>query len=83
MTKLTQHKTKMSLEITNQIRIQDHPDFWYTVEDIYLDVGSSGCTISYCESRTETGEEKRINHICMDEKTALAVANAIYKLFKS
>jgi hypothetical protein len=73
----------MSLEITNQIRIQDHPDFWYTVEDIYLDVGSSGCTISYCESRTETGEEKRINHICMDEKTALAVANAIYKLFKS
>ncbi len=73
----------MSLEITNQIRIQDYPDFWYTVEDIHLDVGSSGCTISYWESRTETGEEKRINHICMDEETALAVADTIYRLFKS
>ncbi len=29
----------MTIEITNQIRIQEHSDYWYTVEDTHLDVG--------------------------------------------
>jgi hypothetical protein len=68
-------------EITNQVRIQSHPEFWYTVEDTHLDVGCDGCTISYWEFMKETGD-KRVNHICMDKEEALSVADAIYKFFK-
>jgi hypothetical protein len=71
----------MAIEITNQVRIQQHPDFWYTVEDTHLDVGCDGCTISYWEFMKETGD-KRVNHICMNEEEALSIADAIYKLFK-
>lgn len=71
----------MTVEITNQVRIQQYEDFWYTVEDTHLDVGCEGCTISYCEYDKVTGD-KRIQHICMGQEEALAVADAIYKLFK-
>jgi hypothetical protein len=71
----------MTIEITNQVRIQPHQEFWYTVEDTHLDVGFDGCTISYWEFMKETGD-KRVNHICMNENEALAVADAICKLFK-
>jgi hypothetical protein len=71
----------MTIEITNQIRIQEHSDFWYTVEDTYLDVGCDGFTFSYWEFVKDTGD-KRIQHICMNEEQALAVADAIYKLSK-
>ncbi len=70
----------MSLEITNQVRIQNHPDYWYTAEDTYLSVGGEGFTISYWQD--ENGQEKRVDHICMNEEEALAVADAIYKFFK-
>lgn len=71
----------MAIEITNQVRIQSHPEFWYTVEDTHLDVGCDGCTISYWEFMKETGD-KRVNHICMDQEEAIAIADTIYKLFK-
>jgi hypothetical protein len=71
----------MTIEITNQIRIQEHSDFWYTVEDTHIDVGFDGCTISYWEFVKDTGD-KRIQHICMDKESALAIADSIYKLFK-
>lgn len=71
----------MTVEITNQVRIQKHPEFWYTVEDTHLDVGCEGCTISYWESMKDIGD-KRVQHICMDEEEALSLADAIYKLFK-
>ena len=71
----------MTIEITNQVRIQEHEDFWYTVEDTHLDVGCSGCTISEWVYDVEKGD-KRIRHICINEEEALAVADAIYKLFK-
>ena len=77
----TQDKLQMTIEITNQVRIQKHQDFWYTVEDTYLDVGSDGCTISYWEFDNEK-RDKRIRHICMEKEEALAVASAILKLFK-
>jgi hypothetical protein len=72
----------MAIEITNQVRIQQHTEYWYTLEDINIDVGfGGGCTISYWEFMKETGD-KRVNHICMNEEEALAIADAIYKLFK-
>ena len=71
----------MAIEISTQIRIQQHEGYWYTVEDTHLDVGCDGCTISYWEFVKDTGD-KRIQHICMDNEEALAVADAIYKLFK-
>ena len=70
-------------EITNQVRIQSYSEFWYTAEDTHLDVGGEGCTISYWELPSGVNtSEKRINHICMNRDEALAVADAIYKLFK-
>jgi hypothetical protein len=44
----------MTIELTNQVRIQQHQDFWYTVEDTHLDVGCDGCTISYWEFMKDT-----------------------------
>jgi len=73
----------MTIEITNQVRIQEHTDFWYTVEDTHLDVGCDGCTISYWEFPSGVNtSEKRVNHICMGKEEALSVADAIYKFFK-
>ena len=73
----------MTIEITNQVRIQQHQDFWYTVEDTHLDVGCEGCTISYWELPSGVNtSDKRIQHICMGKEEALSVADAIYKLFK-
>ena len=65
----------MTIEITNQVRIQQHEDYWYTVEDTHLDVGCEGCTISIWG-------DKRDHYICMDKEEALAIADVIYKLFK-
>ena len=67
-------------DISNIVRIQPDPDYWYTVEDIYLDVGCDGLTISYWHY--EKGKGERINHVCIGEESALAIADAIYKLFK-
>ena len=73
----------MTIEITNQVRIQQHQDFWYTVEDTHLGVGCDGCTISYWEGKNVVlADDKRLQHICMNKEEALAVADAIYKLFK-
>ena len=71
----------MTIEISTQVRIQQHEDFWYTVEDTHLDVGCDGCTISYWEFVKDTGG-KRVQHICMEQDEALAIADTIYKLFK-
>jgi hypothetical protein len=71
----------MTVEITNQVRIQQYEDFWYTVEDTHSRVGCEGCTISYWEFMKETGD-KRQQYVCMNQEEALAVADAIYKLFK-
>jgi hypothetical protein len=74
----------MTLKITNQVRIQQHQDFWYTAEDTHLDVGCDGFTVSYWEFdyNKEKGD-KRVNYICMDKEEALALADAIYKLYKN
>jgi hypothetical protein len=70
----------MAIEITNQTRIQENSDYWYTVEDTHLDVGFGGCTISYWELKSSP---QRVNYICMEAEEALAVVDAIYKFFKS
>jgi hypothetical protein len=63
------------MEISTQVRIQQHEGYFYAVEDTYLDVGCEGCTISIWG-------DKRDHYICMDKEEALAIADAIYKLFK-
>jgi hypothetical protein len=63
------------MEISTQIRIQQHEGYWYTVEDTHLDVGCEGCTISIW------GDSERDHYVCKEE--ALAVADTIYKLFKN
>ncbi len=73
----------MTLEITNQTRIQKGKCYFYTVEDTHLDIGDGGCTISYWEVPTkQNSSEKRLSYVCMDVEEALAVADAIYKFFK-
>lgn len=74
----------MTLDIINQVRIQAHIDYWYTVEDAHFEVGGPGCTISYWElpSGVNTGD-KRVNSICMNQDEAIALADAIHKLFKT
>ena len=67
-------------EITTQIRIQTETDYWFTVEDVYLDLGEDGLTISYWELRD--GKEKRANYICIDGSLALTLVDSIYQLFK-
>jgi hypothetical protein len=67
-------------EITTQISIQTETDYWFTVEDVYLDLGEDGLTISYWS--LSDGNARRAMYICMDEPEALAVADSIYKLFK-
>ena len=68
--------------ISTQIRIQQYESYWYTAEDTHLDVGCEGFTISYWEYDKEKGE-KRVQHICMNDEEAIAVADAIYKLFRN
>jgi len=71
----------MTIEITNQIRIQEGEDYWYTVEDTNIDVGCGGCTISFWDFERDSGDKRR-DHICVGKEEALAIADAIYKLFK-
>ena len=70
-----------TIEITNQVRIQNSPDNWFTVEDWHLDVGCDGLTVSSW-STDKDNKEVRVSHVCIDADMALAVADAIYKLFK-
>ena len=66
-----------SMEISTQIRIQQHGSYWYTVEDADTEMGGNGCTVSIW------ADGERDHYICMDKEAALAVADAIYKLFKN
>ena len=65
------------MNIYTQIHIQNHAGYFYTAEDTHLDVGGEGFTVSYWEGT------ERVNNICMDKEEALALANAIYKLYKN
>lgn len=69
------------MDINTQIRIQDDSDFWYTVEDMNIDVGCDGFTLAYWEYE-KNGCEKRVKYITMGKDEALAVADAMHKLFK-
>lgn len=72
----------MTLRITNLVRIQEHPEFWYTVEDAHYVLEDCGecCTIS--SWTTDDDGDKRITQVCMNPVQSLAIADAIYKLFK-
>jgi hypothetical protein len=72
----------MEVTTSTQIRIQQSPSFYYTAEDTNIDLGFEGFTISYWKFEKEVGD-KRVEHITMNKEEALAIADAIYKLFKN
>jgi hypothetical protein len=63
----------MDIAITTQIRIQRSENYWYTVEDRDID---GNFTISYHNCY----DEGKI-YITANREEAIAIANAIYKLF--
>lgn len=67
----------MSIETTTRISICPDEEWFYTVEDQNIATSMGGCTISYWDSC-----DKRSMYITMEPEEALAVADAIYKLFK-
>jgi hypothetical protein len=70
------------MDISTKITIHDHIGFWFEVEDTHVDAGCEGCTISYWDEDSR-GASKRRSYVCMNKEEALAVADAIYKLFKN
>jgi hypothetical protein len=66
----------MTVEVTNQVRIQSDREYWYTVEDENVEVGGGVCTIAYHEAyksyHTQLGPS---------EDEAVEIAKAIQKLF--
>ena len=76
-------KPDISTITTTQVRIQPDPEYWFTVESSCVEAGFDGFdgfTISYCE--LSEGTEKVCNRVYVDKDSALAVADAIYKIFK-
>jgi hypothetical protein len=72
----------MKLDITQQIRIRSSSIYWFTAEDYHLEAGVDGFTLSsWSISTGSITQEKRDKYICMNKEEALAVADAIYKLF--
>ncbi len=63
------------MEISTIKRIQNDPEFYYTVEDIYLDVGGDGITISYYEN-----DDKRHRYMCFEKEMATEIAKTILEL---
>jgi hypothetical protein len=70
----------MTMEITTQIRLQNHKEYWHTVEDTHLDVGGPGITISYWDTVSKGEGESRVQYICLGEDEAIVIARAILKL---
>ena len=66
----------MAIDTSTCINILPDEEWYYSVEDTNIAVGCDGCTISYWQ------DQKRHTHITMTPEEALAVADAIYKLFK-
>jgi hypothetical protein len=72
----------MEITTSTQIRVQRSPNFYYTAENINIDVKCDGFTLSYWEFDKEDGDT-RVGSIIMNKEEALAIADAIYKLFKN
>jgi hypothetical protein len=68
---------QMAIDTSTCINILPDEEWYYSVEDINIAVSTDGCTISYWQ------DGKRHTHITMEKEEAVAVADAIYKLFKN
>lgn len=67
----------MAINTRTCINILPDEEWYYTVEDLNIVTSRSGCTISYWKDNI-----RHIN-ITMEKEEALAIADAIYKLFKN
>lgn len=73
-------KPDISVSTTTQIRVQPHPTQWYVVESSSV-LGEYGAfTISYWE--VNEGKVTLYNRVYVGKESALAIADAIYSLFK-
>jgi hypothetical protein len=77
MTSYTKEELQMAIDTSTCINILPDEEWYYTVEDSNIVTSGDGCTISYWQ------DGKRHTHITMEKEEALAVADAIYKLFKN
>jgi len=68
---------QMAIDTSTCINILPDKEWYYSVEDSNIVTSGDGCTISYWQ------DGKRHTHITMEKEEALAVADAIYKLFKN
>ena len=66
----------MAIETNTRIAIYPGENWYYTVEDKNIDSDLNGCTISYWANGN------RQEYITMLPDEAIALADAIYKLFK-
>ena len=66
----------MAIDTSTCINILPDEEWYYSVEDQNIATSLGGCTISYWQ------DQKRHTHITMEPEEALAIADAIYKLFK-
>lgn len=71
----------MSISVSTQIRIQSDSDYFYTVEDCNIEIGEGGVTLSYWEG--VDNNDTRLRYITMGEEEAIALADSIYRLFKT
>jgi hypothetical protein len=72
-----------STDVTQIHRIQTARNFYLTVEDVNIEIGMDGCTVSYWEYEGKVFLDKanRIKYITMSEQEALKLADSIYKIF--
>ncbi len=67
----------MAIYTSTCIKILPDDEWHYTVEDQNVNTSMDGCTISYWQ------DGKRHTDITLEPEEALAIADAIYKLFKN
>lgn len=70
------------VEVSTCKRIQTEPEFYYTVEDINIDIGEvgEGCTISYWQQGYEDKNFVRHTYLTISNEEAIAIAEAILAL---
>lgn len=67
-----------SIEKSSMIRLQDDRSYYYSVEDVSIDVSGDGITISYHEEQDK--KFVMVDYMCFSIEMATEIAKAILKL---
>jgi len=68
-----------NIEKSTMIILRDGKNYYYSVEDVCIDSGGDGITISYHED-DHPNEYGRVHHISLSEDMASEIAKVILKL---